>query len=1095
MQCISGISYAARRALQDPKFSFDHQHSPPSMSALTTDAGPPFKKRRFLAEPIGKVEVPGPSFATQLQEFIGEELDFETASTLKEASNGSVQDAVNMWFDGSWKKAVVNRIQEVAKLGGADQHVPDLERKLSASSRSPSLETKPNQAKSSLLVSPTSEHTNWKKRYLGSFGTQGYLTSSVSLQAGQKLKITRQTPIFLKAKGQTKTVSKSSRNFSASDSKGKPNYITRFCLPDGTEIGRLEQECAIIVSTLIDLDLCSFDAVVIFAPERARMGSNVDIMISSYIKKSAMQLRSTPSTNDPLLRFGDASETTEERLLKLRRFALVKLLDSCGLGACSGSDDLKEVSHMAEASIETQPQKKSTNSESEDEKEDGQELQADQLDTLYSKAQTFDHNMPMMEPADTFEFTLKPYQKQALHWMVNKEKHESTDARKLESMHPLWQEFRFPINDTETSDESFYLNPYSGELSLEFPKAMDECRGGILADEMGLGKTIEILSLVHSAKLDRQALDQNSTSTQCHSTLVVAPLTLIQQWQSEAENASKNGTLKTLLYYGSEKALDLGQLCGGQNARLAPDLVITSYGVVLSEFTKYLDTGKASGLFAVDFYRVVLDEAHTIKNRQAKTSKACYSLKSGRRWALTGTPIVNKLEDLYSLVHYLGVEPWGVYSFWRTFITIPFESKEYVKALNVVQTVLEPLVLRRTKDMKDLDGKPIVDLPSKSIKIVELEFSEKERDVYNYISARARREYKQNAMAGTVMKNYSYILSMILRLRQSCDDPTLVKHKVDQTEVPGEDDALEKDLDAGEDLQKDVDLSELIAKYQAGAVAGEKEAMSYGTSVLQQIAEGAERECPICAEEPIEDQTVTKCFHMACKHCLLEHIKFQESRGETPLCHTCRQPVHVKDLLEVVRHRSTVDEFQEQVFLRPAQQTMGSTKIDHLLKSLHETRRLEPRIKSVVFSQFTSFLDIIQKSLSRQNLPHLRLDGSMSQKDRAAVLEKFKNTPGNMTFIISLKAGGVGLNLTNANHVYMLDPWWSFAIESQAIDRIHRMGQTKEVKVFRFIIRNSVEEKMLKIQERKNFLASSLGMSKEERRRETLKDIEMLFED
>ena len=95
----------------------------------------------------------------------------------------------------------------------------------------------------------------------------------------------------------------------------------------------------------------------------------------------------------------------------------------------------------------------------------------------------------------------------------------------------------------------------------------------------------------------------------------------------------------------------------------------------------------------------------------------------------TGTPIVNKLEDLFSLVHFLGVEPWSIYSYWRTFITVPFESKDYIRALDVVQTILEPLVLRRTKDMKDSEGNPIVSLPEKVITKEYLEMSAAEREV------------------------------------------------------------------------------------------------------------------------------------------------------------------------------------------------------------------------------------------------------------------------------------------------------------------------------------------------------------------------------
>ena len=127
-------------------------------------------------------------------------------------------------------------------------------------------------------------------------------------------------------------------------------------------------------------------------------------------------------------------------------------------------------------------------------------------------------------------------------------------------------------------------------------------------------------------------------------------------------------------------------------------------------------------------------------------------------------------------------------------------------------------------------------------------------------------------------------------------------------------------------------------------------------------------------------------------------------------------------------------------------------------------------IKSVVFSQFTSFMSLIEPALQRSNMKFLRLDGTMAQKARTAVLEEFRQADKFTVLLLSLRAGGVGLNLTTAKRVYMMDPWWSFSVEAQAIDRVHRMGQDEEVKVYRFIVQRSVEEKMLKIQDRKKFM-------------------------
>lgn len=291
-------------------------------------------------------------------------------------------------------------------------------------------------------------------------------------------------------------------------------------------------------------------------------------------------------------------------------------------------------------------------------------------------------------------------------------------------MHPLWEEYTWPVKDFDDKDvprvaeqPCFYMNPYSGDLSLEFPAQEQHCLGGILADEMGLGKTIQMLSLIHShrsevAEAARQSVTGASSVVNLprlpastagvvaapRTTLVVAPMSLLAQWQSEAENASKEGTLKSMVYYGSDKVADLRTLCCEANAATAPDVIVTSYGIVLSEFTQIAaKDGRMDGhhgLFSLNFFRIILDEAHSIKNRQSKTAKACYELSAEHRWVLTGTPIVNKLEDLFSLVRFLKVEPWNNFSFWRTFITVPFESGNFVKALDVVQTVLEPLVMR-----------------------------------------------------------------------------------------------------------------------------------------------------------------------------------------------------------------------------------------------------------------------------------------------------------------------------------------------------------------------------------------------------------------
>lgn len=676
--------------------------------------------------------------------------------------------------------------------------------------------------------------------------------------------------------------------------------------------------------------------------------------------------------------------------------------------------------------------------------------------------------------------------------MLRKEKDLKNDVREA-SMHPLWEEYSWPTKDADDKDviqvngqPSFYVNPYSGEMSLDFPVQEQHCLGGILADEMGLGKTIQMLSLIHSHKSEAviqsaKAVDSVNNLTRIsgsvpgsvlpapRTTLVIAPMSLLAQWQSEAENASKEGTLKSFVYYGNDKVGDLQALCCEANVASAPDMIITSYGVVLSEFNQVAKSGtKDRGLFSLNFFRIILDEAHMIKNRQSKTSKACYELSAEHRWVLTGTPIVNRLEDLFSLVRFLRVEPWNNFSFWRTFITVPFESKDFMRALDVVQTVLEPLVMRRTKEMRTPDGEPLVPLPPKSIKIIDVELSKIERDVYDHIFTRAKRTFSNSVEKGTVMKAYTTIFAQILRLRQSCCHPILVRNH----EVVADEEMAGAEADAAAGLADDMDLQSLIERFTA-TTDDKKDANAFGAHVLEQIRDEAANECPICCEEPMVDQTVTGCWHSACKKCLLDFMKHSTDRQEVPRCFNCREYINSRDLFQIVRNDDDDTDGMSgtpRISLQRLGVIDSSSKVVALMTHLRDLRRERPRIKSVVFSQFTSFMSLIEPALAKANMRCLRLDGTLTQKARAAVLEEFKQSDKFTILLISLRAGGVGLNLTSAKRVFMMDPWWSFAVEAQAIDRVHRMGQDEEVKVYRFITKDTVEERMLKVQDRKKFM-------------------------
>ncbi|KAE8377313.1 SNF2 family N-terminal domain-containing protein [Aspergillus bertholletiae] len=1108
---------------------------------------------------------------------IGERLSPDTIRKIRNVAGDDLERAINVYFDGSWKS-----------LSGSAKNQTTLTSQQTLPTRSTPIDQisrigneTGRKGNNALAKSAPQNNSQPSFRYIGAFGVGAWATRSGAgfIKHGDRVNIERARSQPASKRGRGGRVFTNNRG----------DVLTRFTNQSGQEIGRLPQETAAWVSTLLDQKVCKLEGVCVFAPDRIRVNDTIYLQLWCYLRIEAFRSGMLDSLTDDNRSTGifEERESTEEKRLRLRQVALVKLFDEIGLHPASANDmtlkhkkeGLLRAVEIAEQYDRNKKENKLNNDSSED--EESPELEADQLDTLYKKAQTFDFSMPEAEPPPTFSLSLRKYQKQALHWMLAKEK-DNKSARGR-SMNPLWEEYTWPIKDVEDKHlptieglENFYVNPYSGELSLDFPAQEQHCLGGILADEMGLGKTIEMLSLIHSHRNvpAGQAADGPSSISGLarlpsssaivvpapYTTLVVAPISLLSQWESEALKASESGSMKVLMYYGNEKSVNLRELCAAGNPT-APNVIVTSYGVVLSEYRQMLSSATFSaatpgGLFSVELFRVILDEAHLIKNRLSKTARACYELKAVHRWVLTGTPIVNRLEDLFSLVRFLKVEPWNNFSFWKTFITVPFESREYVRALNVVQTVLEPLVLRRTKTMKTPEGEPLVPLPRRTITIEEVELPEQEREIYDYIYTRAKRTFNDNVEAGTLLKSFTTIFAQILRLRQTCCHPILPRNKAI---VADEEDAAAaaaaNDLNG---LKDDMDLQELIGRFttateSADSSQGQESSNKFTTYALKQIQNESSGECPICSEEPMIDPAVTTCWHSACKKCLEDYIRHQTDKGDSPRCFSCRVPVNSRDIFEVVRHQSpTTPTLPEndlynsappstqaapRISLRRINPLSPSARTSAKIHSLiNHLNRVPPNTKSIVFSQFTSFLDLIAPQLDKAGIPHVRLDGTMAQKARAAVLAQFNKTetfdqeeiedaereddtnspftgkpppirnsrastsPSPKVLLISLRAGGVGLNLTAASNVFMMDPWWSFAIEAQAIDRVHRMGQLRDVTVTRFVVKDSIEERMLRVQERKMNIAGSLGLriggdgNEDDKKKERIEELKLLFE-
>jgi SNF2 family DNA or RNA helicase len=155
--------------------------------------------------------------------------------------------------------------------------------------------------------------------------------------------------------------------------------------------------------------------------------------------------------------------------------------------------------------------------------------------------------------------------------------------------------------------------------------------------------------------------------------------------------------------------------------------------------------------------------------------------------------------------------------------------------------------------------------------------------------------------------------------------------------------------------------------------------------------------------------------------------------------------------------------------LVPGQHADTSSKVERLLEALEEANA--DGHKALVFSQWTSFLDLLEPHLQSAGLRFTRLDGST--RDRGSVVNEFQSEGGPPVMLVSLKAGGTGLNLTAADHVFLLDPWWNPAVEDQAADRAHRIGQERPVMVYRMVAKDTVEEKIFALQGKKRALADA----------------------
>ena len=387
--------------------------------------------------------------------------------------------------------------------------------------------------------------------------------------------------------------------------------------------------------------------------------------------------------------------------------------------------------------------------------------------------------------------------------------------------------------------------------------------------------------------------------------------------------------------------------------------------------------------------------------------------------------------------------------------------------------VLDKALLRRTKESRAED----MNLPPRIVSIRTIRMSPVEEDFYHgmphktqdffpvlifiltvrHLSSmsglytQSRANFDQYVNEGVLLNNYAHIFDLLTKLRQACDHPYLIVHS--------------------------------------------KTNFSKTQRERRQVGNGSV-ECGICHELPTEGIKATCCSGLFCRVCVVEYI--ESSGGEGTPCPGCDAPFSV-DLnqessdtiddgtlnLPTTSNGSQGGPSLKELSHVPSgsilrrinlQEFTTSTKIEALVQELIQMRKLRPGSKALVFSQFTSMLDLIRwrlhsdPSLSDLGLGCRILHGGMNVQSRDTTLKEFRESADVRVLLMSLKAGGVALNLTVASEVFLLDPWWNPAAEMQAIDRTHRLGQYRPIRAVRFITENSVEQRVLELQHKKRLV-------------------------
>ncbi|KAF7297296.1 ATP-dependent helicase rhp16 [Mycena indigotica] len=617
-----------------------------------------------------------------------------------------------------------------------------------------------------------------------------------------------------------------------------------------------------------------------------------------------------------------------------------------------------------------------------------------------------------------------------------------------------------PQPATQPANLKLTLLPFQRE-SLSWMQKQEKgvWSGGMLADEMGMGKTIQMIALL--------VADGGKPN------LVVAPTVAIMQWKNEI--AAHTHGLEVLVWHGAARQSDPKEL-------KKFDVVLTTYAVMESCFRKQEQGFKRKGMIVkekspihrIEWNRIILDEAHNIKERSTNTAKAAFELKARGRWCLSGTPLQNRVGELYSLVRFLGGDPFSFYyckkcdckslhwrfsdkrscddcghspmqhtCFWNNEILTPIQKYGMAGpgqiAFKKLKILLDRMMLRRTKLQRADD----LGLPPRTVIVRRDYFSPEERELYLSLFSDVKRRFDTYLEEGTILNNYSNIFSLLTRMRQMACHPDLV-------------------------------------------IRSKKNANSFLPTEPEATV------CRLC-NDVAEDAIQSKCRHIFDRECIKQYLNTAiEQQPDCPVCHL---PLTIDLDAPALELEQNVPDARQGILGRlNLEKWRSSTKIEALLEELVNLRMKDATTKSLVFSQFVNFLDLIAYRLQGAGFKICRLEGTMSPQARDATIKHFMENVEVTVFLVSLKAGGVALNLTEASRVYLMDSWWNPAVEFQAMDRIHRLGQKRPVKAIKLVVEDSIESRIVQLQEKKSAMVdATLSTDDQAMGRLTPQDLQFLF--